>query len=90
MFGVDINFERVGLNLEQIREWNLPARPEKSGAFKDATDLDAVHPNTLQDLISNTIEQHINPADMDKITMEEEVQRDTLKNMKYNFLRQAQ
>lgn len=90
MFGVDINFERVGLNLEQIREWNLPTRPEKSGAFSDATDLDAVHPNTLQDLISNTIEQHINPADMDKITMEEEVQRDTLKNMKYNFLRQAQ
>ena len=90
MFGVDINFERIGLNPDQIRDWNLPTRPEKSGAFKDATDLDAVHPDTLQDLISNTIEKHIDPTAMAKISMEEEVQRDTLKKMKYNFLRQAQ
>jgi len=85
-FGVEIIFERAGLTESQIFAWDLPTRPEKRNSQATATELDAVHPDTLQALIVSKIENHITAADLEKIVMEEEVQRDTLKKLRYNFI----
>jgi hypothetical protein len=89
VFGAKINFIRAALTPDQIRLWNLPTRPSKQGFESESTELDAIHPDTLQALIRSKIENHITQRDMENIKMEETVQRESLNQMKVNFLRQA-
>jgi len=66
--GIDIHFERLAINEEQIVQWNLPTRdaheyptqPKWTRGMKVNVDLDAVPPNTLRNLVRTCIEQHIN------------------------------
>src|SRR5271154_2893939 len=51
-----IHFERIAVNLEQIREWGLPTRPTKASdrkGFGDiSVELDAIPPTDLRDLVT--------------------------------------
>lgn len=90
-FGVDINFIRAGLTEGQIKEYSLPSRPSKddSEEFKNgSTELDAMNPDDLQNLIEGCILNHISKKDLDNIMMEESVQKNTLMHLTNNF-RQA-
>ena len=82
-FDVDMTFIRSGLNREQIDHFDLPTRPTKKSTHKkdfndESTDLDALHPDDLIQLITDVIEKHIPEDELRKIQIEEDVHRATL------------
>jgi hypothetical protein len=87
-FGIkDFEFHRVALTPEQIEAHSLPTRPTKksnhSRGFKgDSCELDALHPRQLVELIRRSITSLIPEHHMQNIAMEEQVNRQTLENMK--------
>jgi hypothetical protein len=77
----------VALTPEQIEAHNLPTRPTKksnhSRGFKgDSCELDALHPRQLVELIRQSITSLIPEHHMQNIAMEEQVNRQTLENVK--------
>jgi len=65
----EIHFERLGVTLDQIREWKLPSRPTKSSDTRakkfghaSSVELDAIHPENLRQLVRDVIERHL-PSD---------------------------
>jgi hypothetical protein len=62
---VAIDFERIAVTSEQIKEWRLPTRPSKktdvrAKSFKgDSVEVDAIPPKQLRSLVSDCIVQHI-------------------------------
>jgi hypothetical protein len=68
-----IYFERIAVTPQQIEQWDLPTRPTKMSdrrarrfGSRISVELDAIDPNTLRDLVRQTIEQHL-PADQFEI-----------------------
>mgnify|MGYP003375015305 CR=1 FL=1 len=62
----EIHFERLAVNPDQIRAWNLPARPTKTSdtrarAFGSdvSVELDAIHPDQLRRLVHDAVERHL-------------------------------
>lgn len=95
-FGCDFEFERIAVNLEQIRQYNLPTRPTKKSDSRskkwkggDSVELDALHPEVLRSLIREKIEYHIDPDLLAKTATTERLERETLDNMKKALLRDA-
>jgi len=85
-FGVDAYFERIALTQEQVEYYNLPTREtKKSNHVKDfkgeSTELDALPPDVLKQLIRDCILKHINSRDIENIKMETTVHKDTLSNI---------
>jgi hypothetical protein len=70
-FGAEITFERLAVNPEQIKAWNLPTRATKQtdtrcreffdtfGGGTPSVELDAIHPDTLRQIVRGAIEQHL-------------------------------
>ena len=64
---VPIHFERLAVTRGQITEWELPTRPAKktdpeAASFGDqAVELDAIPPDLLVELVTNAIEQNVDP-----------------------------
>jgi hypothetical protein len=44
---------------DQIDEYDLPTRPEKTDASREAVELDALPPEVLRQLINDAIERHV-------------------------------
>jgi len=68
-FGVDPHCERIGLRPEQVAELGLPSRPTKKsshlkGFIGESTELDAMHPSLLKELIEDCIYRHISQHDI--------------------------
>jgi hypothetical protein len=64
----DITFVRVAVNLDHIKQFNLPTRPTKetdsrSKGFggKESVELDAMPPDLLRRLARECIERHVDP-----------------------------
>lgn len=67
-FGLVVNFEKVALNLDQIKEYQLPPMPAKktdaraTGFIEEygdmAVELDALEPNILQEMVDEAIKRH--------------------------------
>ena len=80
----EIHFERIGVTLEQIREWDLPTRPTKatdsrSKGFGDiSVELDAIPPTDLRDLVTMAIEQHLPKHQLDILKIAEAAERKLL------------
>ncbi|MCW5620699.1 MAG: hypothetical protein KIS79_06300 [Burkholderiales bacterium] len=86
-----VHFERLGLTPEQVEQYNLPTRPTKrsthSKNFKgESTDLDALRPAVLRDLIEDTILRFVNPDEVLRIEREEELAREGLRALDYSRL----
>lgn len=79
----EIHFERVGVNPDQIKAWNLPTRPTKktdsrSKNFKgDSCELDSLGPDLLRRLARECIERHIDPIELERLRATEEEERRT-------------
>ncbi len=65
----ELHFERIAVLPEQIAAWDLPTRPTKATdsrakrfGYAQSVELDAIHPDTLRDLVAGVIEKHL-PAD---------------------------
>jgi hypothetical protein len=76
------NVERVSLTEEQIDEFDLPTRPTKrkgnrhANSFEgESTELDALPAAELRRLVSEYIEQHINPQMLKTLRAAEESER---------------
>jgi len=61
----EIHFERIAVNLSQIRAWKLPTRPTKTSDSRSkgfgaiSVELDAIEPKTLRLLVQDAIEEHL-------------------------------
>src|SRR5262249_48942139 len=61
----EIYFERVAVTPDQINNWHLPTRPTKESDTRSknfgaiSVELDAIDPNRLRALVTETIEQHL-------------------------------
>jgi hypothetical protein len=74
--------ERIALTPKQVRKFNLPSRPTKRAGnmhakdFKGrSTELDALPPNVLRQLVRNCIEQHIDAAQVEMLRTAEDSER---------------
>jgi len=74
--------ERIALTPAQIRRYRLPTRPTKRTGNShakhftgDSTELDALPPNVLRDLVRNCIERHISVAQVETLRAAEESER---------------
>ena len=74
--------ERVALTEEQIAEFGLPSRPTKREGNRHAaefegnsTELDALPPNVLRDMVSECIERHISESELETLREAEESER---------------
>jgi hypothetical protein len=74
--------ERIALTPEQVRSYRLPTRPTKREGnthakdFKGrSTELDALPPQVLRDLVRDCIEQHISSAQVEALRAAEESER---------------
>lgn len=80
---VDFHFERIALNMDQVRKYNPPANPAKTtdGRFEsyrqqfgvESWELDALQPEVMMELISRQADDYIDEAqwqsDMDRVAV---------------------
>jgi hypothetical protein len=80
----EIHFERLAVNLAQIRTWNLPTRPTKSSdsrskGFGDiSVELDAIEPERLRRIVKTAIEAHMPARVLSVLTVAEQCEREYL------------
>lgn len=77
---IDFTFERVAINENQIREFNLPTRPpkDKRGGFTETVELEAMTTAQLQHLCRQCITGHIDFDRLEALREVEDAERDTL------------
>jgi hypothetical protein len=82
----DLEFIQLAVMPEQIDQWNLPSRPTKTkgnshakGWEGDSTELDAIHPSTLRNLVGEAIAQHLPMGEINALRIAEESEREALK-----------
>lgn len=87
-FGIDMEIERIALNMNQVEEYDPPPNPAKqtdsraSGYIEEygynSWELDALEPAVLNDLIQNAIREHLDQDLFDVMEELQEKQRETL------------
>lgn len=85
---VPVHVERIALDGEQVRRWNLPTHPLKKsdrraarfrqGHGPEACELEAVPPNTLRSLVSSAIARHVDPEKIVRAKRDERWQREAM------------
>jgi hypothetical protein len=88
---VDIYFERIAVTPEQIAELRLPTRPTKSSDSRAASfeaefgrgsvELDAIHPDTLRQIVRDSIELHIGDDEREALRAAENEERTRLADL---------
>jgi len=91
MFCIDAEFEKVAITMEQINEYDIPPMPTKrsdarSAKFVErygdvAVELDAIEPDTLQNIIATSIDKHFDDDEYDKTTKRQDKEQKTIKKM---------
>ena len=83
-----IFFERIAVNIEQIRLWDLPTRPTKktdtrAKGFKgDSVELDAIPARRLKQLVREAIENHIDQDALERTRTIEAAEKKSLINFR--------
>jgi hypothetical protein len=88
-FDADLHVERIAVTEDQIQRYSLPTRPTKKSRRKGATyyelthgpvsvELDAFPPNELRQIVSERIERHMDPWQLEKMRMVEREEREGL------------
>jgi hypothetical protein len=81
----DITFERLAVNVEQIRRFNLQTRPTKtsdsrSKNFKgESVEVDAIPPAMLRNMVNDAIVRHVNKRALKVLQVAEESERGLLR-----------
>ncbi|WP_019011277.1 hypothetical protein [Deinococcus aquatilis] len=79
-----IHFERVAVNEEQIRAWNLPGRPTKATDSRaktfrgESVEVDAIPPLQLRELTRGCIERHLDQRRLGQLQRIEQEERGQL------------
>ncbi len=81
----DITFTRIAVTPEQIAEWRLPSRPNKSSDNRTAkfegaasVELDAIEPGRLRQLVEDCVTNHIDEWDLEVLRVAEESEREQM------------
>lgn len=80
----EIHFERVAVTAGQIEEFNLPTRPTKRtdsrsrGFVGESVEVDAIPPAQLRSMVRTCIEQHVDRAVFEQLTVVEAEERRVL------------
>lgn len=83
----DLTFERVAVTPEQIVEYHLPTRPTKKTDTRsksfigESVELDAIDPETLRDLVRDSITQHVDQEALEKTKAIELEEKATLERL---------
>ena len=89
----DVEFRRLAVNPDQIRNWDLPSRPtkktdtrqkqfyERFGEGTPSVELDAIPPNDLRELVENAILNHIDHDQLEALELEQAAARETLEQL---------
>ncbi|MDR0853320.1 MAG: hypothetical protein LBN34_03020 [Clostridiales Family XIII bacterium] len=90
-FGVDVEFQRLALNFDQIEEYNPPPNPAKmtdprSLGYIDiygrsSWELDALDPSIIDRLITSNVEKYIDVPMFEKAVERQEEERTILEDM---------
>lgn len=87
-----VYYERAALTPGQIEAYELQTRPTKgtdtrikSFGTDESCELDAMPPDALRQLITNCIEQHIDPQELERHKATETVERESLKHFNDNY-----
>ena len=89
-FGVEgLDLEKIALTTAQVEEYGPPPNPTKMTDSRAAAyvarhgehswEVDALRPETLQDLIRSAIERRLDAAKMDEVKEREEADKDALR-----------
>jgi hypothetical protein len=82
---MEIHFQRVAVNPDQIEEWGLPTRPTKRTDSRsrnfdgDSVEVDAIDPTRLRRLVRDCIVQHIDKEAYFRLRAAEDAERQTLR-----------
>jgi hypothetical protein len=82
--GADIEFERVAVTPQQVKDLNLPTRPTKKTDSRiknfsgESVEVDAVPPATLRGLVRGRIERHLYHRALKRTQRIEAAERKTL------------
>lgn len=80
----EASFERLAVTPEQITTMGLPTRPTKTTDSRaksfvgESVEVDAIPAPALRQLVRDAIEQHIDPAALDRVRLFERSERDLL------------
>jgi hypothetical protein len=84
--GIDLEFQRLAVTPEQIREFDLPTRPDKTqSGFGPCVEVDAIPSTTLRDLVREAIEQHIDQNTLRITRIAEESEKTTLLSIRNEY-----
>lgn len=89
----EVYFERVAVNIEQIEAWDLPTRPTKQSDSRSKTfggesvEVDAIPPSQIRNLVYDCISQHADPRELERIEAIEEAERESLRQLTWDFCR---
>ncbi len=73
----EISYEILAITVDQIAEYNLPTRPEKTDASSaKAVELDTLPPEILRTLINRAIERHIPRRAIESLRVVENSERE--------------
>lgn len=81
------SFEVVAVNEEQIISLDLQTRPTKKTDTRaknftgESVEVDAIHPDTLRQMVENCITQHIDPSILDNTRRIEQAEREMLQTI---------
>jgi hypothetical protein len=85
---VEIHFERLAVNEHQIRDWRLPSRPTKKSDSRAknfgsdiSVELDAIHPDTLRNIVETAINKHLPKEELDILLEAEASEREHFERM---------
>lgn len=91
--GIDIDLKRISLLEEQVVDWNLPPAPAKKTDSRTANwdglgqvELDAVHPNKLRKLCSDSILQYFNQELFEELLIQEKEEKKEYQNILKKFI----
>jgi hypothetical protein len=86
--GVEVHFNLLGVNLDQIKAWNLLTRPHKRATTADrrwphsfACELDAIAPDNLREMVAQAIERHMPEDELAHLLKIEAAERETLRHL---------
>jgi len=95
-FGLHIEFERVAITSEQVRQYRIPPMMAKTsdsryGKFvaehgTDVVELDALNPNVLQELIRRNISKYFDPEIRADIVKQQERMQKEIKKMVEDYM----
>lgn len=84
-FDVPVSFRQLGPTHEQVTGLNLPTRPAKRNTRADqrwpydfAAELDAIPPDTIREMVRNSIEEHLPRNELRHLKLVEQAERETL------------